>query len=977
MAVRSLPPTPPPLVGRDRELALLYDRLTAARDGRGSLVLIGGEAGIGKSALADALCREAADTGAHVLTGHCYDRTETPAYGPWIQIVRRVESLSADAPPVPALDGATSQADLFAQARDFLVALTAARPLVLLLEDLHWADSASLDLLRFLARGIEAMPLLLVATYRGEELDRWHPLAALVPLLVREAPTARLGLRALDTAAAQALVRARHTLAEADVHRLAAYLIERTEGNALFMTELLRSLEEEGLLDRLDGGSYAAIVARTPVPVLLQQIVDDRLSRLGDETAALLAIAAVVGQEVPLAVWEEVTRADEETLLAAVEQAEAAHLVTASTRDDSIRFTHALIRDVLYEHVPALRRRRLHRQVAETLMALPVPDPDAVAYHFQRAGDERAATWLTRAGERAEDAYALVMAAERYEAALALLDAQRGDPAERGWLRLLLASLRRHEDRDRARAWAEEAVQLGAAAGDPSLVHRAQALLALRIGSRGDFGASVATVEASLDRIDQLPPGTGVARRRERQIDQVANRGTLIANLAYAGRLTETREQGEHYLARFAEVATTPVERGTIADVHFGLSLAYAFHGEPGLARRSYAASTAAYHASDLDALALANLREELLLVVLPYQADDLAERERVAAAAERMAASVIARGGHVNTDLPRYARLPLLLLEGQWREARRILEPSDSLDLSMTTRIRPFYRGVLARAQGELETAWQCIREPWLVHPEAEPGERLGSLPLLFHLLAAGLALDAGDLPAARGWLDLHRRWLDFMQATLGRSEGEVLEAEWHRAAGDANRAREHAERALAHATTPRQPLALVTAHRTLGVLNTDAGDRAAAEEHLAAALALADVCRASYERALTLLARAELAAAQGDRTTATDVLDEVRVICTPLDAYPALAHAERIASGLAPDDESDGARLAVPAGLTTREVEVLRLVAAGLSNAEIAERLFLSPNTVKVHVARVLAKIEVHNRAAATEFALRHGIA
>jgi DNA-binding NarL/FixJ family response regulator len=107
---------------------------------------------------------------------------------------------------------------------------------------------------------------------------------------------------------------------------------------------------------------------------------------------------------VALAVWEAVSGADEETLLAAVERAEAAHLVTASTRGDAMRFTYALIHDVLYEHVPVLRRRRLHRQVAEALIALPAPDPDAVAYHFQRAGDERAAAWLVRTGERAEDA---------------------------------------------------------------------------------------------------------------------------------------------------------------------------------------------------------------------------------------------------------------------------------------------------------------------------------------------------------------------------------------------------------------------------------------------------------------------------------------------------------------------------------------------------------------------------------------------
>lgn len=377
MAVRSSSPTTlPPLVGRDRELALLRERLSEAREGRGSLVLIDGEAGIGKTALAAALCREAADTSAHVLAGYCYDRTETPPYGPWVEIARRVRTLpnAADAPPVPRLAGAASQADLFAQERDFLVALTAERALVLVLEDLHWADSASLDLLRFLARGIDELPLLLLATYRGEDVDRRHPLAALVPLLVREAPTVRLDLHPLDADAVQALVRARHDLPEPVVQRLAAYLIARTEGNALFLTELLRSLEEGRLLDRLAGGSPTEILAQTPVPSLLRQIVDDRLSRLGDEVAALLAIAAVVGQEVPLAAWEAVTRADEEALLSAAERAEAAHLVVAWPNGQGIRFTHALIRDVLYEHVPALRRRRLHRQAAEALIALPTPD---------------------------------------------------------------------------------------------------------------------------------------------------------------------------------------------------------------------------------------------------------------------------------------------------------------------------------------------------------------------------------------------------------------------------------------------------------------------------------------------------------------------------------------------------------------------------------------------------------------------------
>jgi predicted ATPase len=155
--------------------------------------------------------------------------------------------------------------------------------------------------------------------------------------------------------------------------------MERSEGNALYLTEVLRSMEEERLLDQADEPSYAEILAQTPVPALLQLIVDDRLARLGDETAALLAVAAVVGQEVSIAVWMAVAQVDEETVHAVAERAETAHLVAVWPNGQGIRFTHALIRDVLVEHIPAIRRRTLHRKVGESLAPLPRADPDSVA----------------------------------------------------------------------------------------------------------------------------------------------------------------------------------------------------------------------------------------------------------------------------------------------------------------------------------------------------------------------------------------------------------------------------------------------------------------------------------------------------------------------------------------------------------------------------------------------------------------------
>ena len=245
---------PPLLVGRERERALLRERLDAALAGRGGLVLIGGEAGIGKTALAEGLAREAAEAGGLVLVGRCYDLTETPPYGPWVELFGRYPaSAAADLPPLPAafaargqVGEAASQQALFLQVRDFLTALARRRPALLLLDDLHWADPASLELLRFLARDLAAVPLLLVVTYRADELTRRHPLSQLLPLLVRESAARRVELRPLDAAAVRALAAARYPLAEGDAARLAAYLQARAEGNPFFVQELLQALEEEG-----------------------------------------------------------------------------------------------------------------------------------------------------------------------------------------------------------------------------------------------------------------------------------------------------------------------------------------------------------------------------------------------------------------------------------------------------------------------------------------------------------------------------------------------------------------------------------------------------------------------------------------------------------------------------------------------------------------------------------------------------------
>ncbi|HEX5506225.1 MAG TPA: response regulator transcription factor, partial [Thermomicrobiales bacterium] len=254
-------------------------------------------------------------------------------------------------------------------------------------------------------------------------------------------------------------------------------------------------------------------------------------------------------------------------------------------------------------------------------------------------------------------------------------------------------------------------------------------------------------------------------------------------------------------------------------------------------------------------------------------------------------------------------------------------------------------------------------------------PGGTVYACALALQRLAAALALDAGDLPTARAWLAAHDRWLAWNGTVLGRAEGALGWADYHRAASDLGLAQEHAEAALAHASDPRQPLALLAARRTLGELATEAGDNADAAAHLDTALALADACAAPYERALTLLATGELRVATGEREAADAALAEARTLLEPLGAKPALARADVLAARLAAATRPSPA--AYPAGLSAREVEVLRLVAEGLTDAQVAERLYLSPRTVGQHLRSVYNKLGVSSRLAATRFALEHGLA
>ncbi len=971
-----LEPITPTLVGREREVAVLRDALAAALAGRGRLALIGGEAGVGKTALAEAFCREATEQGALVLVGRCYDLSETPPYGPWSEVLARIPHDSAQPPPPDFTGGgtATSQAALFAEVRDCLAALSTRRPLALLLDDLHWADQGSLDLLRVLARGVADIPLLLLATYRADELTRRHPLYQLLPLLVREVKATRLDLRRLDQGALRTLVTARYPLSPADVARLVAHLHDRTEGNPFFIGELLRAMEEGATL-WLEGTDWVlGDLAAVGVPPLLRQVIDARLDRLGEEARGLLAVAAVIGQDVLLDLWVTVAGATEDALLALIERAAEARVLVPTS--DGARFAHALIREALYEGTLPLRRRALHRRVAETLIATAQPDPDTAAYHFQQAEDTRAVAWLVRAGERANRAYAHITAGARYEAALRLVEARGGDAGERGWLLHRVARMHTLSDLRRALDYQTEVVRLAEEAGDHLLAAIALTIRGSNHVQQGNIGRGLTEYAAGLAAFDALG-AADQARLAALQADgtiasENAFRGTFAAGLALAGRYAEARMVAEQVLTRAPDLvlAQTLHRSSDVGTASAALALTHAARGHPAEAQRAYAQAHAAHRAIHHHFQVGVGAFAELILVALPYYPEDGAGRRALAVTGEQSWARTIGLTSGINSRL---AHMPLLALAGYWEESRALAEAARSIIL-----VGPFcvamVLGPIAREQGDAELAWVAVRETLPSGLVTEPGD-VSFLPALAaQRLAAALACDAGNLVGARAWLEAHDRWLGWNGTVLGRAEGALLWARYHREAADTAQAYDQAMQGLSHASDPRQPLALLAAHRLLGELGTNAGDFAPAQEHLGTALALADACAATYERALTLLAMAELHLTT-DRDRARAALAEARALLEPLGAKPALARAAALAAAL-DSNPAIPTTVPLPAGLSAREAEVLRLVAQGLSNAEIAARLYLSPRTVTTHLTVIYTKLGVTSRAAATAFAIDHGL-
>ena len=447
-------------VGRSHELDELRAGLDETFRGRGGLVLLVGEPGIGKTRVADEMATYASLRGAQVLWGRCYEGEGAPVYWPWVQVIRSyvhehesaalmsemgsgaadiaqvvstVREMMPDLPTPTALEPEHARFRLFDSIATFLKNAARNRPLVLILDDIQSADKPSLLLLQFLAREVRSVPLLIIATYRDIELGRHHPLAEALKELSREHLSRRVVLRGLDEADVARYIEMTTRLTPPPV--LVAAIQQETEGNPFFVSEVVRLLAADGRLDHPEALSSWS----RGIPQGIREVVGRRLDHLTDACNKALTIASIIGRQFDLDTLEAVFDAGGDALLDVIEEAVAARLIVEETETPGrYRFSHALVRETLYNDVGTTRRVRLHRQIAEALEG----DGTRVerrlaelAYHFSegaQAGDpEKAVAYASLAADRAMDVLAYEEAARLYEMALHALELGDADGMRR------------------------------------------------------------------------------------------------------------------------------------------------------------------------------------------------------------------------------------------------------------------------------------------------------------------------------------------------------------------------------------------------------------------------------------------------------------------------------------------------------------------------------------------------------------------
>jgi DNA-binding CsgD family transcriptional regulator len=990
----------PTFVGRAEELAVLEGALARAAGGVPSFAFVAGESGVGKSRLIAEFETRARAAGAQVFVGHCLELGGTVIpYAPLLDALRPVarelaicgtqlrDALTSETRvalaelmpefgeeldglrPVAGEDRPGRQARLFEALLALLDRLGADKPIVLVLEDLHWADASTRDFLNFIVRSARSEPLCLIATYRSDELHRRHPLRPLLAELERVSGVERIGLERFALPEVAELVAG--ILDAPAAPGLAERLYARTEGNALYTEELLAASADD---------DCAAL------PETLRDALLTRVERLPGPAQAVVRIAAVAERPFQHGLLEAIHDVDPDELLNAVREAVAGQVLVA--RDDgAYAFRHALVGEAVYNDLLPGERSTLHSAIAEALELdpwllgeLPAGSVSAeLAMHYHAAHDlPRALAASVEAGLAAERVFAYREAMRHLERAVEIWQRVPDAPERAG---MPLADVLRHAatvanhagEIGRAVALTRRAIAEVDENAEPLRGARLHADLAKLLRHSGDLEASDAAHERAMAL---LPPDA--KRERARLLEQHALRLMLRGRFEEADALaSEAAEAARAHRDRDIEssaMITMGLTRGALRSAEEGLELL----------RRARAASEGPADVNraviDLaEVLDLAGRSEEALDEVrgLLEHASERPERSAYDAFLGLQEVNILlrlGRFGEAAAKLPEHVpgdsvgsahtylqvlRLELAVLRGdpstleELEAARRLdaagRDPQWVQPISTATAQLMLRRGRIADARAAVQRGLAAVRD-------TSDGRNY------VMLCWVGLMVEAEAAERARA-----------LGEPVDGEPAEALAAELEQAAARPGQWAEGGP----YAALARAELTRVR-HAIDGAPAVPAAWQAPAEAF--------DALGLRWPAAYARLRGAEAHLLAGDREAAREALASACAAAHEMGAKPLLEEAEALGrrGRLRLDGPEDGASAAEPQepdaaqrlGLTPRELEVLLLVAEGRTNREIGATLFMSEKTASVHVSRILAKLDVGGRVEAAAVAHRLGL-
>ncbi len=914
------------------QLKIIDRRVRGLLEGQGALVLISGVSGIGKTSLVLAFQERLRQLGAALISVRCSEQAST-SYALWQAVAHRLTAAGFPAKSLLAPIGngpaAQSSPQLMRALADWLQQCAATQPLVILLDDLHWADVDSLEMLNTLTSRPMLAPIVFVATYRSEATPDQRPLDKYVTELRRNREVDLIQLKPLSREDIERLVTAYLGPCSPE---LSGYLHGRAEGHTLFTLELLNDLIAQRWLAQDQTGRWLPPAQSVPVPVLLKQLINQRVSRLDDRVEQLLAIGAIEGETWHLKIIEPVLGLSEGDLLAALTRALRAEIISIENDKAEIyRFAHGLIREVLYTDQLARRRKHLHAQLATQFEQQQPANVFAIAHHFYEAEKWATATrYCLAAGHEASRRFANHSALHWYQQALTAAG-QAGQTLEPATQLPIYEHLGRTylalEQREAAELIYSRLRDVAQSAGD--------------LAAEGQALVNLANVRSRLYQSDLAEKTAHEALKLGEQLGDLR---LVTSAHAQLGNLCITRGQLDQATAHFEHVlkdAELLGEAGTLLDA---------------LRLKSYQSIwIGQYHDAQVyaqRARQLAQKSADSLVIVGAYQNLSYAQIEagEYRAAYQNICAMLeaIERSGAHHHQKPRLLNL-LGYLFLELGDAKTALEwDQKALAASRDTQLHVFEM----RRYSLLNQATDYVH--------------LGKISAALEAIARFESIKVGAEFA-------HFRYFNRYQLVMC----EVLLAQ---RAFDQTIELAREARRLAQA---KGMLKNVTkSHWFEG--QALAGQRRFSEavKHLKKACVIADEIQHGSLRWKIRLSLAEVLKKNGE--SAGETIQQARQLIertiNSLAASPLqdvllssrwIKQIEEMEQHPAPE------KITYPAGLTDREVEVLRLVAGGATNQQIAQTLHVSVHTVNTHLTNILNKTGCENRAAASVFAVQHNLA